>query len=444
MRAWRCSRRTRAAPRGTRFAAASVRTSRSSIARSSACFRCVAVDPARLAVGGFSDGATYALSLGLINGDLFRRVVAFSPGFIVEGETHGKPRFFVSHGTSDDILPIDRCSRRMVPELRQRGYDVTFREFDGGHEMPPAIASEGMAWLAGKVAPRASFPDVGRADGGDAHRQAVHRSRVDVRAQARRHPRARVQARIETSGCSRATSCRSTARIPRWLAAIGKLPVRDVILDGEATGAWGRQGDADYHVFDILWIDGRDLTGLHARRAPHAARVDSAFDCRSRASQPLDDEKPWERACAEGLGRRDREAARLDLRAPAIAALAEDEVRGDAGARDRRLHRSAAARASGSARCWSATSRRTTSSSPARSGPGFDTKTADGPSRERLDALEIARHRSRRGRACRGRARTGCVRRSSCRSRSSSGPSTASFVIRGCSASGPTRPRARS
>jgi len=113
-------------------------------------FQLVAVDPARLAVGGFSDGATYALSLGLINGDLFRRVVAYSPGFIVDGETHGKPRFFFSHGTSDDILPIDRCSRRMVPALRQRGYDVTFREFDGGHEMPPAIASEGMAWLAAK------------------------------------------------------------------------------------------------------------------------------------------------------------------------------------------------------------------------------------------------------------------------------------------------------
>jgi len=113
-------------------------------------FQMVAVDPARLAVGGFSDGATYALSLGLINGDLFQRVVAFSPGFIVDGEPHGKPRFFFSHGTSDDILPIDRCSRRMVPALRQRGYDVTFREFDGGHEMPPAIASEGMAWLAAK------------------------------------------------------------------------------------------------------------------------------------------------------------------------------------------------------------------------------------------------------------------------------------------------------
>jgi predicted esterase len=113
-------------------------------------FQTVAVDPARVAVAGFSDGATYALSLGLINGDLFRRVIAFSPGFIVEADTRGKPRFFVSHGTADDILPIDRCSRRIVPALRQRGYDVTFREFDGGHEMPPAIAREGLAWLAAK------------------------------------------------------------------------------------------------------------------------------------------------------------------------------------------------------------------------------------------------------------------------------------------------------
>ena len=111
-------------------------------------FDTVSVDPARMAVGGFSDGATYALSLGLINGDLFRRVVAFSPGFVVEGTPHGQPQFFISHGTSDPILPIDRCSRVIAPALRKRGYDVTFREFDGGHEMPPEIAREGMRWAA--------------------------------------------------------------------------------------------------------------------------------------------------------------------------------------------------------------------------------------------------------------------------------------------------------
>jgi phospholipase/carboxylesterase len=111
-------------------------------------FDTVAVDPARVAVGGFSDGATYALSLGLINGDLFRKVAAFSPGFVVSGSPHGTPRFFISHGTADPILPIDQCSRVIVPALKRRGYDVTFREFEGRHEVPPDIAREGMRWVA--------------------------------------------------------------------------------------------------------------------------------------------------------------------------------------------------------------------------------------------------------------------------------------------------------
>jgi phospholipase/carboxylesterase len=42
-------------------------------------FELCAVDPTRLAVGGFSDGASYALSIGLPNGDLFTHVLAFSP-----------------------------------------------------------------------------------------------------------------------------------------------------------------------------------------------------------------------------------------------------------------------------------------------------------------------------------------------------------------------------
>ena len=115
-------------------------------------FDSVAVDPARIAVGGFSDGATYALSLGLINGDLFRRVVAFSPGFVVEGAPQGRPEFFISHGTNDPILPISRCSRLIVAGLQKRGYDVTFREFDGGHEIPEEIATEGMRWVSGPSA----------------------------------------------------------------------------------------------------------------------------------------------------------------------------------------------------------------------------------------------------------------------------------------------------
>jgi len=117
-------------------------------------FETVPVDRARVAIGGFSDGASYALSLGLINGDLFQHVVAFSPGFLVSGARVGQPRIFISHGTADQILPIDQTSRLIAPGLKGRGYDVTFREFDGGHDLPAAIVREGFTWLGGSPSSR--------------------------------------------------------------------------------------------------------------------------------------------------------------------------------------------------------------------------------------------------------------------------------------------------
>ena len=109
-------------------------------------FEHVALDPDRVAVGGFSDGASYALSLGLTNGDLFGHVLAFSPGFTAHAARHGRPRIFVSHGTRDETLPISACSRRLVPALRHAGYDVTYHEFDGPHTVPPPVVREAMAW----------------------------------------------------------------------------------------------------------------------------------------------------------------------------------------------------------------------------------------------------------------------------------------------------------
>ena len=109
----------------------------------------VNVDPAKIAVAGFSDGASYALSLGLTNGDLFTRIAAFSPGFMLPGELHGKPPVYVSHGTSDSILPINSTSRRLVPQLNSNGYKVRYHEFDGPHTVPPEIAEEGIGWIAG-------------------------------------------------------------------------------------------------------------------------------------------------------------------------------------------------------------------------------------------------------------------------------------------------------
>jgi predicted esterase len=54
----------------------------------------------------------------------------------------------VAHGTRDAVLPIAACSRRLVPALERGGYDVTYREFDGPHTVPPDVAREALAWFA--------------------------------------------------------------------------------------------------------------------------------------------------------------------------------------------------------------------------------------------------------------------------------------------------------
>lgn len=108
------------------------------------------IDPTRVGIEGFSDGASYALSVGITNGDLFTNILAFSPGFMAPAGQIGAPRVFISHGTQDATLPISRCSRRIVPQLRQAGYDVTYVEFDGPHTVPANIAEDAVAWfLAG-------------------------------------------------------------------------------------------------------------------------------------------------------------------------------------------------------------------------------------------------------------------------------------------------------
>lgn len=114
--------------------------------------RC-AVDPARIAAEGFSDGASYALSVGLTNGGLFTHVIAFSPGFMAPAAQRGRPRIYVSHGSRDQVLPVERCSRRIVPRLQRAGYDVRYHEFDGPHTVPPEIAREAQVWLNARSSP---------------------------------------------------------------------------------------------------------------------------------------------------------------------------------------------------------------------------------------------------------------------------------------------------
>ncbi|MBS1149588.1 MAG: hypothetical protein H6Q89_1286 [Myxococcaceae bacterium] len=112
-------------------------------------FRSFSIDPRRLAVGGFADGASYAVSLALTNGDLFTHVLAFTPGFSALREVHGASRFFLAHGSRDPVLPVRRCSRVIVRRLEQSGYEVHYLEFNGGHAVPPEVLTAATRWFEG-------------------------------------------------------------------------------------------------------------------------------------------------------------------------------------------------------------------------------------------------------------------------------------------------------
>lgn len=105
------------------------------------------INPQQCSIGGFSDGASYALSIGTTNGELFSHIVAFSPGFMRPGYLEGRPKIYISHGTNDEVLSIDYCSRRLVPRLEKQGYDVKYHEFDGPHTVPRSICQEGVHWF---------------------------------------------------------------------------------------------------------------------------------------------------------------------------------------------------------------------------------------------------------------------------------------------------------
>jgi phospholipase/carboxylesterase len=108
-------------------------------------FGMVNADPARIGIEGFSDGASYALQLGRANGDLFKRVVSFSAGLLLFTTGIQRPRFFVAHGTQDDVVSV-QTGRNIAAQL-DTAYDVVYHEFPGGHAVPASVAQTAVAFL---------------------------------------------------------------------------------------------------------------------------------------------------------------------------------------------------------------------------------------------------------------------------------------------------------
>ncbi|CAO4163711.1 alpha/beta hydrolase [Methylorubrum extorquens] len=107
------------------------------------------LDSGHLAFAGHSDGGSYALSLGLTNGDRVSHLIVSSAGFMSVQVQAGAPKIFLSHGTRDEQIPIDRSARNHARLLRAAGYDLTYVEYDGPHAYNPDVVSQAVDFFLG-------------------------------------------------------------------------------------------------------------------------------------------------------------------------------------------------------------------------------------------------------------------------------------------------------
>jgi predicted esterase len=99
--------------------------------------RIVPVDRSRTVLAGFSDGATFALALGLSRDHQFAAVIAWSPGIAIETLRPARGRHvYVSHGRRDPILEFQVTCGEIIPLLETEGAKVSFFPFEGVHEAP--------------------------------------------------------------------------------------------------------------------------------------------------------------------------------------------------------------------------------------------------------------------------------------------------------------------
>jgi len=98
----------------------------------------VPVDPAKVAIAGFSNGAGFGLGLTLANGDWVSAGLAFAPGRLPRVLRRGRPPLAVVLGRIDPGGSVARTRNEIVRALESAGYPVRFQLFNGGHEMPEA------------------------------------------------------------------------------------------------------------------------------------------------------------------------------------------------------------------------------------------------------------------------------------------------------------------
>ena len=94
------------------------------------------VDPSKISIVGFSDGASEAIGIGIANAGLFTRVMAHSPGLLLAPFARGLPKIVITAGEDDDVIQMSSTTS-VVSSLRVKGFTVEFTVYPNtGHTVP--------------------------------------------------------------------------------------------------------------------------------------------------------------------------------------------------------------------------------------------------------------------------------------------------------------------
>jgi phospholipase/carboxylesterase len=110
------------------------------------------LDPGRLFVMGFSQGAVMSSALALTEPEKVRGVIMHSGYVPVESGLNLKPEqargklFFVAHGMYDEVIPV-RFGRHARDYLTGTGATVTYQEYPIGHSISEESLDDLSEWL---------------------------------------------------------------------------------------------------------------------------------------------------------------------------------------------------------------------------------------------------------------------------------------------------------
>ncbi|MEU4096347.1 hypothetical protein [Streptomyces sp. NPDC026673] len=141
------------------------------------------MDLDRITVAGSGDGASYALGLGTANGDLFTRVLAYSPTCLPAACRTGRPTVLLSHTRHHTDALAAAAGHRILATLEHHGYH--------GYHVDHIEHSHGRRTPGDVVATSAEL--LGRNDTGPGPPPRSRAARPAARRQEASHPRNRHQ-----------------------------------------------------------------------------------------------------------------------------------------------------------------------------------------------------------------------------------------------------------